>query len=130
MIEFDHLTHDSGKHATGLPFLKAIMQGRTAYPKPIPMHSLPLAARPQHVPDAIQHCPIVCSLPPRLSILVNPRKQLPYSSPQWPWHMKIINILRFCSTILAHGVSVPDWSWPTQSERDAPLFSTPSLIYG
>jgi hypothetical protein len=130
MIELDHLPHDCRKYAIGLPFLKAIMQGRTAYPKPIPMHSLPLAACPQHIPDTIQHCPIIGSLATRLPILIYPWYQLPDTSPQWPWHMKIIDIIRFCSTILAHGVSVPDWSWPTQSERDTPLFSTPSLIYG
>lgn len=129
-VELHHLAHDRLKHSATLPVLKPLMQNAAAYPKPVAMNRLPLAACPQYVPDTIQHGPVVRPLASWLAILFNLRKQLPDPPPQRPWHVKVVHILRFCCGILGQGVFARLLFSPTQSERDTPSFSTPVLIYG
>jgi hypothetical protein len=129
-IEPHHLLHDRREHPAALPFLKAVMQGAAAHPKPTFIDRFPLTACPQHIPHTIQDCPVISPLAPRLPILINSRKQLPDPTPQRTRYSKIIHIIRFCCSILVQGVFARLSFWPTQSERNTPSFSTPTLIYG
>lgn len=129
VIEPCHFAHDRLEHAAGYPFLEALMQRTAAHAKPLPMDGFPLATCPQHVPYPIQYRAVIHTLSSRFPFLVDLWNQLPYRSPQWTRHMKIVDILRFCVTILLHGVSVLMLSWSTLSEPDTPSFSTLILIY-
>jgi hypothetical protein len=130
MVELHHLLHDGGEYPSVLPVLKALMQGRAAHPEPVSMDCLPLATCPQNVPNPIQNRSVICSLAPCFSRLIHLGDQFPDSPPQRSWYVKVIDILRFCVTILGQGVSVLMLSWLTLSERDTPSFSSPSSIYG
>jgi hypothetical protein len=130
MIELRHLPHDGGKHSTRLPFLKTVMQGGAAHAEPVSVHGFPLAACPQHIPNPIECGSVIGSLASALARLIHLRYQSPNPPPQRARHMKIVDILGFCVTILAQGASVLMLSWSTRSERDAPSFSTPISIYG
>jgi hypothetical protein len=130
MVELHHLPHDSGKHLALLPLLKAVMQGCAANTEPISMDCLPLATCPQNIPNPIQNGSVIRSLSPCFSRLIHLWDQFPDPSPHRSWHAKVIDILRFCVTILIQGVSVLMLSWLTLSERDTPSFSTMFPIYG
>jgi hypothetical protein len=54
-----HSLHDANKHTLRSPLLKAIMDHTTRNTKKVFLDSLPLAASPQHIPDAIHHCVVV-----------------------------------------------------------------------
>ena len=129
-IKLHHLSHDRGEQPAALPLLKAVMQGAAAHPKPVFMNRFPLAARPQHIPDTIQHSPVISPLAPWLPILIDLRKQFPNPTPQRTRYPKVINVIRFCSSILVQGVFARLSFSSTQSERNTPSFSNLILIYG
>jgi hypothetical protein len=58
-IELDHDLHGLVENASLLPRLEAFMQGAAAHTEPIMLDGFPLTARPQHIPNAVDHRPMV-----------------------------------------------------------------------
>jgi hypothetical protein len=130
LIELDQLPHQTRKAPIPLPLLKTLMKGRATHAKPVSMHSLPLAARPQHIPYPVHAPSIFGSLAAR-PLVFSFRRQYPLqSTPQWTRYVKIIDILWLLCMILAQDVSVLVVVWLLQSERDTSLFLTSFAIYG
>lgn len=67
-VELDQGLKDLVPDAQFLPGLESLMQHTAGDTKPVKMDSLPLAAGPQDVPDAVQHGPIANPRPTRLGL--------------------------------------------------------------
>jgi hypothetical protein len=69
----------------GLPSMKPFMQHTTRNRKPLLLDGLPLATRPQHIPDAIQNFAIISPGASWLFLLASLRKMLSQDLPQFVW---------------------------------------------
>jgi len=58
-IEANDYLEQFVKNARPRPFLEALMQGAAGDVEPLALDRFPLAARPQHIPDAINHIPLL-----------------------------------------------------------------------
>ena len=104
-IETYHPAHDPFPSSFFLPGLKALMQDTTRDPKPIFVDRLPLAARPKHIPDPIDHWTM---LHPgaTATFLAGLFGQLAFEyAPQFSGDLKIINIFRFWFRMALQGVT-------------------------
>jgi hypothetical protein len=110
--------------------LEAIMQDTATHPKPILMNRLPLAARPQDIPNSIQHRSVISTRSTRLTLFGGARKQFLDLLPQRGWHLKVIDILELFSMLGRHGVPRLVAYWKTPFLRVTPLFSRLNRIYG
>jgi hypothetical protein len=129
-IEPDHDLHHPGKRAVVLPGLKTRMQRAAAHPKPVFVDRFPLAACPQHIPDAVQDCAIVgwrAAWSPLCRRLWKHLSDLP---PQGPRHVEVVDIFRFWGSILAHSTSRFRWVGRTPILSEMCSFFTLQSFYG
>lgn len=129
-IELDHNVHDLVENAILLPVLKALMQRAATYTEPVFVHSFPLAARPQHIPNAIQHRPIVRRRSPRSALPGRFRQHLLDLPPQWTRYTKVIDFFRFWGRVFFQDASRLVWLVILPFSAICVSFSCPNLIYG
>jgi hypothetical protein len=87
-----------------LPSLKPIMQYTARDTKPVFVDSLPLAACPQDIPNAVQDGVLIYSGASRATVSWRFRQKLLDPTPQAAWDSEESNVFRFCAMILAQGV--------------------------
>jgi hypothetical protein len=107
-IEADQVLQDLVPDACLLPGLEPFMQHTAGNSKPIPVYRFPLTACPQHIPDAIDDSSVVCTRSAGTSFLGRFGKILLDTPPQRPWDTKVIDIFRFCVT-LVFANDAPRW---------------------
>src|SRR5260221_5218373 len=130
LVKTDEFAHQLLEDAALLPFLKTLMQGAATHSKPAPMNRFPLATRPHHIPNPIHHLSVIRSLSPWPFSRWLLRQYASQPSPQWTWHLKIIDSFRFLCMILAQDVSVRFVVLRLQCERDTSSFSILSSSHG
>ena len=94
------------------------MQDTAAYTKPISVNRFPLAASPQHIPDAVEHGACVCRRPAPAPFLGWLGKELLDLAPQGARNAEVVDILRLCDKMLGQDVSslVGVWFTPIVGE--------------
>ena len=107
MVETNHRMQHFVPDALLLPCLEPFVQDTAGNTKPIPMDCLPLATRPQDVPEAIDDGPIVSPWTPWASFLGRFGQMLFDAAPQWARDAEIVDILGLLS-ILAFQ-DAPRW---------------------
>jgi hypothetical protein len=127
-IELNHDRHDLVEKAPLLPALEAFMQHTAAYAEPLPMNCLPLTACPQHIPDPVEHRPIVRWWSSRSPLLGRFGKQLLDLTPQRTGHTKVIDIFRFWGRVLTQDASRFRWVANTPILTICVLFSWANLF--
>lgn len=121
-VELDHDAHDPLEDALLLPGLKSLVEGAAAHPKPIFVHGLPLAARPQHIPNPI-HDRSVIGWRSSWTLFFRARGQrFPELAPQRARHLKVINFFRLLDRVFAHGASRIRWVGGTPILYEMRLF--------
>ena len=88
-----------------LPGLKALMQNAARYAKPFSLHGFPLTASPHNLPEPIHYVPVRDRWSPWPFVLDFFGQFSFDDPPQFSWHSKVVNILRFCVTIFSQGIS-------------------------
>ena len=104
-IELDQGLKDLVPDAQFLPSLEPLMQHAAGNTKPVTMHSLPLAAGPQDVPNPIQYGPIANARPARLGWRRFRRQLALHPAPQIARHLVVVHRCRFCGSMFAQGAS-------------------------
>jgi len=95
--------HDFGKAALLLPGLKAFMQDATGHTEPRAMDRFPLAARPQDMPDAVEHRSRIGGWSSWSALRGRFGQERLDFAPQGTRHAKIVNGSRFCGSMCRHG---------------------------
>jgi len=107
IVETNHRLQYLAPDALLLPGLEPFMQDTAGNAEPISMDRLPLAARPQYVPEAINDRPIVSPWTSWPSLLGRFGQMLFDATPQWAWDTEIVDIF-WLSFILAFQ-DAPRW---------------------
>lgn len=129
-IELHHDPHDLLKDALSLPGLETLMQCAAAHTEPLLVYGFPLAARPQHVPNTIEHRPIVGWWSPWPALLEFFRQHLPDLSPQRARDMKVIDVFRFWGRVVAQVASRFGMVGRSSILFEMRSFSIPNSFYG
>jgi hypothetical protein len=108
-IEADQSAQDLLPDALLLPGLQAFVQDATGDAEPIAVDGFPLAAGPENVPDTIDNGPIVRARPSRTTSLRRSWQLLFDEAPQRSRNLKVIDILRFCATLVFTN-GTPRWT--------------------
>lgn len=129
-IEQGHLDHHGFKDAQLSPGLEPFMQGAATHSEPVPMNSLPLTARPQHIPDAIQDAAVIGARSPWLTGFSWLWQQFLDLLPQRIRHLEVVYVFRLCVSILAQDVSSLEAILINLLSNEVRPFVQPGLIYG
>lgn len=129
-IEAHQHLHDLGKATLLLPGLKALMQHATTNAKPVAMDGFPLAAGPQHIPNAIEDGPCIGGRTAWFPLHGRFGQQGLDFAPQRTRDAKIVNGSRFCGSMCSHDVSFLSLSGSTSIVRKIRRFVHLRSIYG
>ena len=86
--------------ALPLPRLESFVQDTAGNAEPITVNGFPLAARPEHVPVAVDDSTVVSSWPSRTGPWRRLRQLLLDEAPEWARNAKVVDILGLCATLV------------------------------
>lgn len=104
IVEAQQYVHYLGEASLLLPGLEAVVDDATGNAKPATMHSFPLAAGSQDIPDTVDNRAGIGWRPARPAQRARFGQQAFDFAPEWTWNTKVIDVRWFCARI-AHGVA-------------------------